>query len=174
MYCALCKKAAVIPPITRCKECNKIYNRVFNCTKTLDPSFLMIWDSMSKGKKDEFVKSAHEFTPFFLREKMCVAVAQELESALARWLNLTMWLASTGVFLDSKKLADRYKKEPEHLKQINFNKRWHEGVHFQSCHNAEESPTKKPSHHAIIPEDTIAISISKKSSRCKRKQLTSG
>ena len=102
----------------------------------------MIWDSMSKDKKDEFVKSAHEFTPFFLREKMCVAVAQELESTLSRWLKLTMWLAGTGVFLDSKKLADRYKKEPEHLKQINFNKRWHEGVHFQSCHNAEESPIK--------------------------------
>ena len=67
----------------------------------------MIWDSMSKDKKDVFVKSAHEFTPFFLREKMCVAVAQELESTLARWLNLTMWLASTGVFLDSKKLSDR-------------------------------------------------------------------
>ena len=103
----------------------------------------MIWDSMSKDKKDEFVKSAHEFTPFFLREKMCVAVAQELESTLSSLLKLTMWFADEYILRDSPKLADMYKS---HLQSINA--KMSEDMQYQSRH------TKKRKFE-VFTEDTI-------------------
>ena len=56
--CCLCKKVQVVPPVTRCKPCNTLYNRLQRARNTMQPHIIEDWDRLDKYKKAEFIMSA--------------------------------------------------------------------------------------------------------------------
>ena len=80
--CTLCKEHTVVPPCVRCKECNKVYNRVIFVKQRLDPSTREIWDSMPPKKKNSFVKLVHQLKGSLLRAAMFAEVRQEINAKL--------------------------------------------------------------------------------------------
>ena len=52
--CRLCKNEKAMPPGTRCKHCNRLYERV------RDEGYIEVWDNMDKDKRNEFIRSAKE------------------------------------------------------------------------------------------------------------------
>ena len=58
--CSFCHQTQVTPPVTRCKECNKVYQRVILCKNQLNEGSLEAWDKMPKDKKVAFIKESHD------------------------------------------------------------------------------------------------------------------
>ena len=58
--CCFCKKVQVMPPVTRCKPCNRLYNRVLNAKHSMGQGYIEVWDNMDKDKKVEFIRSAKD------------------------------------------------------------------------------------------------------------------
>ena len=108
-WCSLCKNVCIMPPITRCKPCNTIYNRVLNA-KTMDKGSIGVWDDMEKEKTNDFIMSAQDLKGNALKAKLQTYLSQELES------KLTISLIGTGEFKDSPDLQKKSRDKPEQLK----------------------------------------------------------
>ena len=92
-WCSLCNEVKVVPPITRCRDCNRVYQRMFAFRNSLDQTSLLIWDNMSGDRKAAFVKGVKGL---HMKANMCAAVNQELESHFCSWLQLTMFHGGNG------------------------------------------------------------------------------
>ena len=101
--CSLCKKTLLIPPLTRCKDCLKVYYRIRKCKNSLDPEFREIWENMSRDKKTKFRNETQEFRGRDLRAKMIEVCSQEIQS---------------GTYMDSEDLAEKYRNNPVILESI--------------------------------------------------------
>ena len=78
--CSQCKQVQVIFPITKCKPCNSIYNRVQYYKTLMDEEAIRAWDKMDKDKKAEFIRSAsHWFENHLQRQlQQFVDIGEEL------------------------------------------------------------------------------------------------
>ena len=128
--CSLCKKWQVMPPITRCKPCNSLYNRVLNAKKTMGRCSIEVWDNVYKEKKVEFIMSAQDLTASNLRVRLRQFVGEDIESMQS--------------ISHSPGLADKYKHKPAQLSRPNRKCYLYEGMQDQSNFKAEETRREKP------------------------------
>ena len=110
--CALCKKVQVMLPVTRCKPCNTLYNRVLNTKYLMGRGSIGVWDDMEKEKRNEFIMSAQDLKGKALKAKLQTYLSQELES------KVTISVIGTGEFKDSPDLQKKYRDKPEQLKNL--------------------------------------------------------
>ena len=67
--CSLCHEVEIPNTLTRCKECNKGYQRILLYKNQLNEASLDAWDNMSKEKKSAFIKENHVLTGENLKAK---------------------------------------------------------------------------------------------------------
>ena len=80
--CSQCKTVQVKPPITKCKCCNSIYNRVQYYKNLMDEKSMCIWDEMDKDKKAEFIKSAKHWWGNHLKSQLQQFIDKSEETRL--------------------------------------------------------------------------------------------
>ena len=147
--CSMCKEDTVVPPITRGKECNRVYQRVITTKNSLDPSALQMWDKMSKIKKAELVQNCHtcNFTMDQLRQKMDAVISQEIQT------NLAMSLSVSALFMDRAAIANGITANAKaSISRLSGD------MQNRSCPKTEESHTKTPKLEVLV-EDTSANDI---------------
>ena len=110
--CNQCKMVKVKPPITKCKPCNSLYNRVNNAIKEMRSKSIAAWDDMNKHKKAEFIGLAKDLFGSDLRGRLQQFLEEDIES------RESISLSGTGKFFDSPDLRDKYKNKPQQLQAI--------------------------------------------------------
>ena len=86
--------------MTRCKECNKVYQRGILYKNQLTEGSLEAWDKMPKDRKMAFIKENHELMGENLKAKLQAVCTDEVQRSL------TISLQGNGAFLDSPDLAE--------------------------------------------------------------------
>ena len=110
--CSFCHQIQITPPVTRCKECNKVYQRVILYKNQLNEGSLEAWDKMPKEKKIAFIKENHELMGENLKAKLQAVCTEELQRSFS------ISLQGNGAFLDSPDLAEKYKNKPDQLTNV--------------------------------------------------------
>ena len=111
--CSFCHQIQITPPMTRCKECNKVYQRVILDKNQLNEGSLEAWDNMSREKKKAaFIKENHELTGENLKAKIQAVCTEELQP------KITITPQGNGTLLDSPDLAEKYKNKPDQLTNV--------------------------------------------------------
>ena len=78
--CRLCKNEKAMPPGTRCKHCNRLYERVRKAAKrSRGEGYIEVWDNMDKDKRNEFIRSAKDLTGKNLKARLQIFVDEESE-----------------------------------------------------------------------------------------------
>ena len=115
--CCCCKEVKVIPPVTRCKPCHKVFNRINNAKKRMDPKYIDAWDNLPRSKKLEFTNEVNDLTGRNLMSRLRQYLGADMDS------RESIALSGNGRFLDSPDLADKYKNKPQRLEAIRANTR---------------------------------------------------
>ena len=155
---SLCHEVEIPNALTRCKECNKGYQRILLYKGQLERASLDAWDNMSKEKKSAFIKENHVLTGENLKAEIHAVCNEELQR------NITITLRANGEFLDSPDLAEKYKHKPEHLINVRARAnsficpargtRIYEDMGYRTSFNEENTHTRKRKLE-FSTEDTV-------------------
>ena len=115
--CGACREVNSVLPRGYCKACYTVYMRVEVYKKQMDLGSPKTWFAMARDRKVAFFKEAHGMAPDDFRALMRLVILQEYHA------EIPCRRGSTGDFLDSPKLCEKYKNNPEQLKYIKENTR---------------------------------------------------
>ena len=84
--CSLCEKEKVMPPVTRCKPCNRLYEHVRKAAKKpMGQDYIELWDNMDEDKKIQFIRSAKDLTGRNLEAQLQIFVEKMFKHYPAHW-----------------------------------------------------------------------------------------
>ena len=162
--CSLCHEVEIPNTLTRCKDCNKGYQRILLYKKQLEGASLDAWDNMSKEKKSAFIKENHMLTGDNLKAKIQAVCNEELQR------KVTITLRGNGEFLDSPDLAEKYKHKPEQLINVRARAnsficpargtRIYEDMEYQTTFKEENTHMRKRKLE-LSKEDNVRANIPK-------------
>ena len=75
-----------MPPVTRCKPCNRLYERVRKAAKkSMGQDYIELWDNMDEDKKIQFIRSAKDLTGRNLEAQLQIFVEKMFKHYPAHW-----------------------------------------------------------------------------------------
>ena len=84
--CCFCKKVQVMPPVTRCKPCNTLYNRVQKAKNSIGAASVEAWDKLEKYRKVEFMMTARHWSGHHLRGQLRLFLERDIKSHVSNAL----------------------------------------------------------------------------------------